>query len=240
MAMLLEERAHNFCGGKGALPNQAVQAFADQGKIIGPDLTPLLSPASLDLPLSEERYRVDGLTYPRKGQPVRELLKDLNARPVDPDAPMERGVAYVIRSQFSLDFRGLPDIYGYANPRSNTGRDGIAARLLADGVPNFNGIGDVGYHGELWVTVIPNSFPVIVGVGDSLNQLRLFNSKTLFNEPEYRREFDERVPLAYLPDGTPLGVGADSTEAASFFFFLSSLVEWRTRTTTTTWTKCPK
>ncbi len=203
MAMLLPERAHSFCIGKGALPNQAMQSLADEGAILGPSLDGLLSPASLDLPLSEERYRVDGLTYPHKGQSVRSLLSDLNARSVDPDKPMERGVTYVIRSHISLDFESGMHTYGYANPRSNTGRDGIAARLLADGVSNFNGV-PAGYKGELWVTVTANSFPVIVGVGDSLNQLRLFNQKTLMNKQEYQREFDERVALAFLPDGSPL------------------------------------
>ncbi len=203
MALLLPDRAHGFCDGKGALPDQALESIADQGAIKGGPVADFLSPASLDLPLSEERYRVDGLTYPRFGQSVRELLRDLNALPVDSDRPMERGVTYVIRSLFSLDLSGLPDIYGYANPRSNTGRDGIVSRLIADGVPNFNGV-PKGYRGELWVTVTPNSFPVIVGVGDSLNQLRLFNSYTIMNDGEYEREFVERLPLAFDPSGEPL------------------------------------
>lgn len=203
MAMLLPDRAESFCDGRGALPNQAVQAIADQGAITGRSLEGYFSPASLDLPLSEVRYRVDGLTYPRKGQTVEELIRDLNGQIVDPDRPMERGVTYFIRSELDLDLRGIQHVYGYANPRSNTGRDGIVSRLLADGVSNFNGVSS-GYHGALWTTVTPNSFPIIVGVGDSLNQLRFFNQYTIMTDQEYQREFVERVPLAFLSDGTPL------------------------------------
>ncbi|HLX98877.1 MAG TPA: 2'-deoxycytidine 5'-triphosphate deaminase, partial [Roseiarcus sp.] len=131
-----------------------------------------LQPASLDLRLSKEAYRVRASFLPGRGTDVRERLKSLNAEPVSlagKGAVLEKGIVYVARLMERLELR--PNLSGAANPKSSTGRIDIFTRLIVDGGEAFDDV-PLEYKGELWLEISPRSFSVRVKAGTKLNQVR--------------------------------------------------------------------
>ena len=131
-----------------------------------------LQPASLDLRLSKEAYRVRSSFLPGRGGAVRDRLKSLNAEPVSlagKGAVLEKGIVYVARLMERLELR--PNLSGAANPKSSTGRIDIFTRLIVDGGEAFDDV-PLDYKGELWLEISPRSFSVRVKAGTKLNQVR--------------------------------------------------------------------
>jgi dCTP deaminase len=131
-----------------------------------------LQPASLDLRLSKEAYRVRSSFLPGRESTVRERLKSLNAEPVSlagKGAVLEKGIVYVARLLERLELR--PNLSGAANPKSSTGRIDIFTRLIVDGGEAFDDV-PLDYKGELWLEISPRSFSVRVKAGTKLNQVR--------------------------------------------------------------------
>ena len=134
--------------------------------------TSQLQPASLDLRLSKEAYRVRASFLPGRERTVRERLKSLNAEPVSlagKGAVLEKGIVYVARLMERLELR--PNLSGAANPKSSTGRIDIFTRLIVDRGEAFDDV-PLDYKGELWLEISPRSFSVRVKAGTKLNQLR--------------------------------------------------------------------
>ena len=131
-----------------------------------------LQPASLDLRLSKEAYRVRASFLPGRERTVRDRLKSLNAEPVSlagKGAVLEKGIVYVARLMERLELR--PNLSGAANPKSSTGRIDIFTRLIVDGGEAFDDV-PLDYKGELWLEISPRSFSVRVKAGTKLNQVR--------------------------------------------------------------------
>jgi dCTP deaminase len=131
-----------------------------------------LQPASLDLRLSKEAYRVRSSFLPGREHTVRERLKSLNAEPVSlagKGAVLEKGIVYVARLMERLELR--PNLSGAANPKSSTGRIDIFTRLIVDGGEAFDDV-PLDYKGELWLEISPRSFSVRVKAGSKLSQVR--------------------------------------------------------------------
>jgi len=129
-------------------------------------------PASLDLRLGKEAYRVRASFLPGRERTVKEHLDTLGAERVSltgEGAVLEQGIVYVARLTESLAL--LPSISGAANPKSSTGRLDIFTRLIVDGAEAFDEA-PLGYHGELWIEISPRSFSVRVHEGSRLNQIR--------------------------------------------------------------------
>jgi dCTP deaminase len=163
----------------GALPAQMLQAFMKSGYIIGAT-NQHVSPASLDLTLSDEIYEIEGLILPRPAEKIRDLLSLMGAAKTDFTTPCQAKKLYLAKLNESL---ALPDtVYGYCNPKSSTGRLDVHVRVLADGVPRFDSVTPKGFAGELWVAIIPQSFSVQLHIGTPLTQLRLFTADTRFDE----------------------------------------------------------
>ncbi|MBP9828293.1 2'-deoxycytidine 5'-triphosphate deaminase [Patescibacteria group bacterium] len=159
----------------GALPRQEIYKLLTEGRLPGAEAKHI-QPASLDLTLSDEIYRMRGTFLPRVGERVRELVKYGSVEKIDLKQPLERGVAYLCRLNEALV---LPtNIHGSANNKSSSGRVNLWTRLLVDGAPSFDQV-PAGYAGELWVEIIPKSFPVKLAAGERLNQLRLSNGDGL-------------------------------------------------------------
>ena len=160
-------------------------------------------PASLDLTLSSEIYKVEGVFQPRPSESIRDILKLIKRTKHDIAQPLERDAIYLARLHETLS---LPEsVYGYCNPKSTSGRVDLHVRILADGVSRYDAV-EKGYKGELWIVMQPKSFPVKIVEGLALSQLRLFNSDTRFNELDLEiamREHKllwrqkEKKPLAY-------------------------------------------
>ncbi len=131
-----------------------------------------LQPASLDLRISKEAYRVRASFLPGRGSTVRDRLQSLNAEPVSlagKGAVLEKGIVYVARLIERLELR--PNLSGAANPKSSTGRLDIFTRLIVDGAEAFDDV-PLDYKGELWLEISPRSFSVRVKAGSKLSQVR--------------------------------------------------------------------
>jgi dCTP deaminase len=131
-----------------------------------------LQPASLDLRISKEAYRVRSSFLPGRASTVRDRLKSLNAEPVSlagKGAVLEKGIVYVARLMERLELR--PNLSGAANPKSSTGRLDIFTRLIVDGGEAFDDV-PLDYKGELWLEISPRSFSVRVKAGSKLSQVR--------------------------------------------------------------------
>jgi len=163
----------------GALPDHVLTQLIASGNIIGASVDHI-SPASLDLTVSGELYKIRGLVLPKVGESIRDLMPFMEATPADITQPLECNDLYLAKLNESLD---LPQqVYGYCNPKSSTGRLDMHVRVLADGVPRYDSITPKGYEGELWVAIAPKSFSVQIHEGTPLTQLRLFTGDTRFSE----------------------------------------------------------
>ena len=164
---------------QGALPSQVIRELIRTGFIEGAKAEHV-SPASLDLTLSDEVYTISGLILPRQGETIRSLFGVMGAERASLETPLAYGKLYLARLNERLS---LPEqVYGYCNPKSSTGRLDMHVRVLADSVPRYDSITPRGYAGELWVAIFPKSFGVKLYEGTALTQLRLFTQDTRFSE----------------------------------------------------------
>jgi dCTP deaminase len=163
----------------GALPSQKIEELIAAGFIEGADKSNV-SPASLDLSLSNEVYEIQGLVLPKPGASIRSLFEILGAKPVSVEKPLMCGKLYLARLNEVLS---LPkQVYGYCNPKSSTGRLDVHVRVLADGVSRYDSVTPRGFSGELWAAIFPKSFSIQVHELTPLTQLRLFTQDTRFSE----------------------------------------------------------
>lgn len=185
---------------KGAFPDSMLHRMAEAGFINGAK-EHHIGPASLDLCISEEVYRVNGMFQPRMGETIRSLIARLDVRVHQVGTPFEREVVYLARLCESLK---LPkNVYGYCNPKSSTGRHDVHVRVLADGVPRYDAVTPAGFAGELWAVIVSRSYPIVIPLGEPLTQLRLFNAKTKLSEEEVEIAFSQWKLLHNL-EGKPL------------------------------------
>jgi dCTP deaminase len=186
--------------GFGALPHRIIKDMSDAG-FIKNATDQNIRPGSLDLTLSDEIYRVDGLLLPRSNETITDILPRINARPHSFDYPLEKDVVYIAKLKETLH---LPHtVYGYCNPKSSTGRNDILVRVLADHVSRFDSINTPGYTGNLWISIIPKSFPILLQPGETLSQLRFFNQDTSLSELNLEIAFKKDSLLWDAKSGIP-------------------------------------
>jgi dCTP deaminase len=158
----------------GILPVQHLQQAISDG-IIASDqpIEPCqLQPASLDLRLGNEAWRVQASFLPGVNMPVDIKLAKFGMHKIDLSngAVLERGCVYIVRLQERLS---LPaGMSALANPKSSTGRLDIFTRLITDGAREFETVAD-GYEGPLYAEISPRTFSVLVRPGSRLSQLRM-------------------------------------------------------------------
>ena len=140
-----------------------------------------IKPGSLDLTLSSEIYRVEGIFLLRPSEIVRETLKYLGAIKHDLDRPLEKDVTYLVR--LKEEFKLPSEIYAYCNPKSSTGRNDVQVRILADGISRYDVL-PPGFAGKIWIAITPKSFPIKISAGETLSQIRVFNKDASLNEQE--------------------------------------------------------
>jgi len=189
----------------GALPDFMIRSLIDGGYVVGAS-TDNINPASLDLSLSGDVYRTHGVFVPRDTETVRDLLELVGAEKHDFTQPLERGVKYIARLNETVE---LPSrVYGFCNPKSSTGRNGILSRVMADRVQRYDAVTSHNRM-ELWVVIVPKAFPIRLGEGEALSQLRFFNDDTRFNETELELMWREHK-LLWNKDGELLPHGGVS------------------------------
>ena len=166
-------------------------------------------PASLDLRLGPVGYQLRASFLPFR-QTVRSRLGDdlaasdlvIERIALESGATLQRGSVYLVPLLESLDLP--PDVRGRSNPKSTTGRLDIFTRVISDATPRFDEIRP-GYRGGLYLEVSPQSFPVRVHAGASLNQLRLLTGPSAMSDAELARTYGATA-LLYDDDGRPVPV----------------------------------
>lgn len=85
---------------------------------------------------------------------------------------LKKGQIYLVKLDQHLK---LPlNLSGRATGKSSIGRLDIITRLLTDSSREYDVV-EGGYCGPLFTLILPQTFPIIVSPGSSLNQLRLFS-----------------------------------------------------------------
>ncbi len=160
-----------------------------------------IQPASIDLRLGEFAWALRCSFLPDSESPVEEKLSEIAFQKIDlrDGATLERDRPYLIPLVEEL---ALPDsIRGKANPKSSTGRLDVFTRVITDRNHRFDEVRP-GYHGRLYLEVVPRSFAIYVRQGLALNQLRLSTGDARLDDSQLiglHREF----PLLYV-DQHPL------------------------------------
>ena len=184
--------------GDGILPSQEILHFVQTG-IIRSTLEiqeDQIQPASIDLRLSSEAYRVRASFLPGRSTTLLNKATDkgLLTGKLDISGPtlLEPGAIYIVPLMESLS---LPsDVYGIANPKSTTGRLDIFTRLITEHGDEFERVRK-GYRGDLYVEIISQSFPVIVQAGMALNQLRFGRGKCTVAGDAELKQLDQEALL---------------------------------------------
>lgn len=163
-------------GKMGVLPDQELAALFEAGAIASTSALDAdqIQPASLDLRLGGEAYRIRASFLPGSARSVTDVLKapgtELHRIELSQGAVLETGCVYLVPLQESLN---LPeDISGRANPKSSTGRIDVFTRVVTDRSKAFDDV-PANYAGPLWLEISPRTFPILVRPGDRLAQLRL-------------------------------------------------------------------
>ncbi len=198
----------------GLLARQRILALVRTGAVAAaaPIEPTQLQPASLDLRLGGEAYRVRASFLPGRRAGVFERLKSLNPEKVSlqgEGAVLEKGIVYIAPL---IERLALPTgVSGAANPKSSTGRLDILTRLIVDGSDAFDAVPER-YAGPLWAEISPRSFSVRVREGTRLNQLRFREGGApLILDAQTLRARHEASPLVDRPlalrDGLSVHVG---------------------------------
>ncbi|WP_321491181.1 2'-deoxycytidine 5'-triphosphate deaminase [uncultured Hyphomonas sp.] len=190
----------------GVLPDREIEALVASGAIRTD--TPLdegqVQPASLDLRLAEDAYRLRASFLPGKERTVAEMLQEpgIHLHRIDltqEGAVLETGCVYLVPLQEHL--RLPAGIAARANPKSSTGRIDVFTRLVTNRSRAFDEV-PTGYSGPLYLEVSPRTFPIMVRPGDRLAQIRFKKKK-----PEALKEKVVSIDLE-PPESQPAGYRA--------------------------------
>ena len=164
-------------GKLGVLPDRELAALFADGAIRSEGALDedQIQPASLDLRLAFDAYRIRASFLPGTNRSVADVLQEpgtelhrieLTSR----GAVLETGCVYLVPLQESL--RLPAGISGRANPKSSTGRIDVFTRVVTNRSKAFDDV-PTAYAGPLWLEISPRTFPILVRPGDRLAQLRL-------------------------------------------------------------------
>jgi dCTP deaminase len=196
--------------GEGILPSQEIVDFVRNGIISSPQeiADDQIQPASIDLRLSNDAYRVRASFLPgRSTTLLNKATSDgmLINSTLDISSPtlLEPNVIYVIELMETLN---LPSgVFGIANPKSTTGRLDIFTRLITEHGDEFERV-KMSYRGKLYIEVVSQTFPIIVQAGMRLNQLRFVRGKFLPASDARLRQLDQDA-LLVDPEDDATGAG---------------------------------
>ena len=193
------------------------QALVDEGRItLGAALTETqVQPASLDLTLGKTAYRMRASFLPGGVRSVEERVRAgllMHEIDLSKGAVLEKGCVYLVKLRESV--RLPPDVTGFANPKSSTGRIDVFTRLVTDFASTFDTVA-AGYEGPLYAEISPRTFSILVREGSTLNQLRLRRGQPRLNDDELR-DLQARDPVvggeADIADGVALTVNLEGSQ----------------------------
>lgn len=221
--------------GAGTLSDRMIRSLMTDGYIRHAK-SENVNPASLDLSISKETYRITSSASPVRGQKVRELMETLSATPMRPGDIFEPGTMYLSRANETF---ALPDdIYGYCNPKSSVGRDGLLVRTVCDGVDGFDSIPTgkdecTKKPRNPWLLVSPTVMPVRMYPGETLAQVRFFTGDTRLDRQEIRSLY-RKQPLFFDTKSVPISwedamCSSDGSLAVSLDLRPGEVIGWRCR-----------
>jgi len=209
---------------RGILPAHIIRRYVDEGFIrtdvaMDPDQ---IQPASLDLRLGHQAWRVRSSFLPGPRNTVTDRLESLALHrfSLEDGAVLETGCVYIVPL---LEHIHLPaGIAAAANPKSSTGRLDIFTRVIADYGAEFDNLPDA-YAGPLYAEISPRTFPVLVRTGSRLAQIRFRAGASLADDQLIHR-LHEREALVTageinIDNGLALSVdltGASTAEPVGF------------------------
>jgi dCTP deaminase len=179
----------------GILPARAIARACEVGMIrlekpADPDQ---IQPASLDLRLGAEAYRVRASFLPGPRMRVSGKLKDIVLHRIEltEGAVLETGCVYIVPLMESLK---LPKgVSAAANPKSSTGRLDIFTRVITDFAQEFDKVPEA-YEGPLYAEISPRTFPILARQGSRLSQIRFRKGASLATDALIH-ELHAREPL---------------------------------------------
>ncbi len=181
----------------GILPSQAIAALIERGAIssAAPIGAGQIQPASLDLRLGARAFRVRASFMPGPAAKTQDQIERFVLHTVDlaPGAVLEVGCVYVAEIEEALALP--PDLTGFANPKSSTGRLDVFTRVIADHGPGFDQTGP-GYSGRLYLEICPQTFPILVRAGSRLSQMRFRAAASVAPAAHHPREVALSVDLS--------------------------------------------
>jgi dCTP deaminase len=205
---MIEARAPAPASDAGVLPDHELRAAVAAGWIVAPaaPTDEQFQPASLDLRLGPVAYQLRASFLPFR-ESVHDRLDGDGDLVIDrlalaEGATLQRGSVYLVPLLESLMLP--PGVRGRSNPKSTTGRLDIFTRVITDRTPRFDEIA-AGYHGSLYLEISPQSFPVRVHAGGSLNQLRLLAGDSALTDGALG-EIYAATPLLYDDDDRPIAL----------------------------------
>jgi dCTP deaminase len=183
------------------LASQEIAELIRSGKVLA---SPAISedqiqPASVDLRLGDVAHRVRASFLPNKRALLEPKIREFQLEEIDlrSAAVLDRNSVYIIPLIESLALP--PDMRAKANPKSTTGRLDIFTRLMTEAGAAFEEV-PRGYHGNLYVEVVPRTFSVIVSSGTKLNQLRFLRGYPQADD-ENLRSLAKKGRLVYYKNG---------------------------------------
>lgn len=188
---------------QGVLADRELSALFEEGAITSQSALDedQIQPASLDLRLAFDAYRIRASFLPGVTRSVAEVLQqpgtELHRIELTPQgAVLETGCVYLVPLQEKL--RLPAGISGRANPKSSTGRIDVFTRVVTNRSKAFDDV-PTAYSGPLWLEISPRTFPILVRPGDRLAQLRLRRGRNA--------ESSEKTVSIDLesPEGRPVG-----------------------------------
>jgi dCTP deaminase len=183
----------------GVLPAQRLrEAIAEEWLVADPWRIPRESvqPASVDLRLGEHAWALRCSFLPDSDSTVEQKIQDIAFERIDlrDGATLERDRPYLVPLIEELRLPG--EIRAKANPKSSTGRLDVFTRVLTDRSHRFDEIAP-GYHGKLYLEVVPRTFAIRVKTGLALNQVRLMSADARLSDAELLA-LHAHSPLLYL------------------------------------------
>ena len=203
----------------GVLNRAQMEQLVGEGVLSVPNNT--IGAASLDLTLSNEAYRMlQGSVKPGGDQRYSVILKNQGlvekiVAGQDGTFTLERPNTYVFKIAERLDsaFAEI-GIWGQATAKSSVGRVDVLARLIVEGMDQYEGFTAKslkGNSGDMYLEVTPFTFNVKVKPGIALSQLRLFYGDPKVVEISCEEIFRTVFKDSAAADGS-LSVNLENTE----------------------------
>jgi dCTP deaminase len=198
----------------GILPAQELLQLVRVTKEIRalePILDEQIQPASIDLRLGANAYRVRASFLPGANSTVQDKLREFTMHEMDitNGGVLEKGCVYIVPllEQLALKHR----MFALANPKSSTGRLDIFTRVITDNGAEFDRVREA-YKGPLYAEISPRTFSILVRKGSKLSQMRIRRGTPL-NSDERLKELQQKFQLVgrqlsddQIKNGVPITV----------------------------------